>query len=102
MKYTDMACIKCGRTFTTDSPPDWSEDGPPNDGLLFISYGNYGSTVYDPQGDGLEHLVIIVCDPCILAQARKQNVLHIRLPRPNPPPAPKYRGPWLPGIEEVK
>ena len=96
MKYTDLKCIRCGRDFSTDLPADWGEDGPPNDGMLFISYGNYGSTVYDPQGNGQEYLLIVLCDECAVSQAREQNVLHICKPLPQAPPPPRYRGPWMP------
>lgn len=98
MKYTDLRCIRCGKGFTTDSPPDWKDDGPPNDGLLFISYGNYGSTVYDPQGNGQEYLLVILCDECAVAQAKSGNVMHICKPLPQPLPPPRYRGPWVPEI----
>ena len=93
MKYTELKCIRCDRSFDSD---DRSDDGPPNDGLLFISYGNYGSTVYDPQGNGQEYLLVIICDDCAVAQAERGNVMHIRKPFPQAPPPPRYRGPWDP------
>lgn len=99
MKYTDLSCIRCGKTLTTDSPPGWSEDGPLNDGLLFIAYGNYGSTVFDPQGNGDEYLVVVLCDGCAVSEAARQNVMHIRKSRPLPPPKPRYHGPWIPDQE---
>jgi hypothetical protein len=96
VKYTDLACIRCGRKFTTDAPEGFTEDGPPNEGLLFISYGNYGSTVYDPLGNGSEYLLVIVCDECATVQARAGNVMHVCKPAPVSPLPPRYRGPWIP------
>ncbi len=95
MKYTDLNCVRCGKTLTPSGPP--GEETPPNDGLLFISYGNYGSTVYDPQGNGQEYLLVVLCDECAVAQAREQNVMRICKHYPRPPqPPPAYRGPWIP------
>jgi hypothetical protein len=36
-------------------------------GLIFISYGNYGSTVFDPEPskENLTYLQICICDVCI-------------------------------------
>ena len=97
MKYTGLSCIRCGKTFTPSGPD--GDDTPPNDGLLFISYGNYGSTVYDPQGNGQEYLLVVLCDECAVGQAREQNVMHICKPVPVAPPPPRYRGPWIPDQE---
>jgi hypothetical protein len=83
----------------SDDREEWSgqDDIPPSDALLFISYGNYGSTVYDPCDPvGQEYLVIVLCDSCAVAQAREQNVMHICKPLPQAPPPPRYRGPWKP------
>ena len=79
---------------TPSGPP--GEETPPNDGLLFISYGNYGSTVYDPLDGGQEYLLVVICDECAVAQAREQKVMHICRPVPVPRPRPRYRGPWIP------
>jgi hypothetical protein len=95
MDYTDLSCIRCGKKFTPSGPP--GPDTPPNDGLLFITYGNYGSTVYDPCDPfGQEYLCVALCDACVVAQAAEQNVLHICKPLPQQPPPPRYRGPWKP------
>jgi hypothetical protein len=96
VKYTDLKCIRCGKTFTP-SVTDGGDDTPPNDGLLFITYGNYGSTIYDPLDPlGQEYLLVVLCDECVVAQAREQNVMHVRKPLPQAPPPPRYRGPWRP------
>jgi hypothetical protein len=48
-------------------------DGPA-EGTVFISYGNYGSTLFDPMS---EHtlLRINVCDKCLKVRARDNLVL---------------------------
>jgi len=99
VKYTDLACIRCGSTL----PPSVSgggDDTPPADGLLFTSYGNYGSTVYDPQGNGQEYLVVVLCDSCAVSQAAERNVMRICKPLPQAPPPSRYRGPWVPDQED--
>jgi hypothetical protein len=95
VKYTDLRCIRCCRTL---EPSVWGggEDVPPADGLLFISYGNYGSTVYDPQGNGDAYLLVVICDDCAVSQAAAGDVMHICKPLPRPPVPPRYRGPWVP------
>ena len=103
MKYTDLKCIRCGEELqpSVRSLEDqvMDADTPPADGLIFISYGNYGSTVYDPCDPmGQEYLVIVLCDECAKAQAAPgvRNIMHICKPLPQAPPPPRYRGPWLP------
>lgn len=102
MKYVDLNCIRCGKKLTPSILTEiGGDDTPPNDGLLFLSYGNYGSTVYDPMGNGQEYLLVVLCDECTVAQAKEGNVMHICKPLPQPPPPPRYRGPWVPpGNEE--
>jgi len=39
----------------------------PNDGLVFRSYGNYGSTFFDPMRESA-YLEIAICDGCMRAQ----------------------------------
>ena len=101
MRYTDLDCIRCGKRFTPSITTVDDDEAPPNDGLLFISYGNYGSTVYDPMGNGQEYLLVVLCDECAVTQAREGNVMHICKPLPQyPPPPPRYRGPWIPHEQE--
>ena len=55
-------CLKCGNELENyqDGMPFVS----PIDGLSFIAYGQYGSTVFDPM-DG-SWLQIVVCDDCVV------------------------------------
>jgi len=63
VKYTDLDCIRCGKTLPPSVTIEGDDDEiPPSDGLLFISYGNYGSTVYDPMGNAQEYLLVVICD----------------------------------------
>jgi hypothetical protein len=98
VRYTDLECIRCGKALPPSGPD--GDDTPPHDGLLFISYGNYGSTAYDPQGNGQECLLVIICDDCAVTQARAGNVMRICKPVPQPPPSLRYRGPWVPGARD--
>jgi hypothetical protein len=103
VKYADLSCIRCGRALepSSSSARVNDEDVPPAGGLLFISYGNYGSTVYDPQGNGQEYLLVVLCDDCAVAQAQAGNVLHVCKPLQVPRPPPRYRGPWQPWRSDV-
>lgn len=62
---TTLACLMCGGVLEDLSisghPPQ------PSDGVIVTIHGNYGSTVYDPNGG--EHLVSYLCDPCLTAKA---------------------------------
>lgn len=109
MKYTDLSCIRCGTAVEpslgkpAEADDDWAgwDDVPPADALLFTSYGNYGSTVYDPCDQrAQEYLTIVLCDECAVAQAHAGNVMHVCKPLPQPPTPPRYRGPWQPSTEE--
>lgn len=54
-------CIVCKKEL--ESVDEGSDIIQPMDGLHFLSYGHYGSTVYDPMnGDSID---IVICDLCI-------------------------------------
>lgn len=69
-------CFKCGKKMdpALANPMDlpWP-DIPPCDGLVFRSYGNYGSTIFDPEGtfEDERALEIAVCDECVKKHQRK-------------------------------
>jgi len=46
----------------------------PYAGTTFISYGHYGSTVFDPM-NGTTFLELNICDECLTALAAKKLVL---------------------------
>jgi hypothetical protein len=100
-----LPCIRCGKKLESaiphhvrDDMPDWQPENQPSRGTTFIARGQYGSTVFDPQGlryaAGTEFLEINVCDECMVALAHTGRVLHGVTPHPL---LPDYE-PWtLPG-----
>lgn len=91
-QYTDAHCVICKRSVDPAGPDDM-RDIPPADALIFISYGNYGSTLFD-SADGSEYLIIIICDTCAAQAAYGGNVLIARKYRPQ---VTLTRKRWLPG-----
>jgi hypothetical protein len=72
----NLTCILCGG----ELPNPYSRFQP-DGGLAFITYGHYGSTIFDPMdGSGLE---IAVCDPCVLWALEKGFAVQ------TPPAAPQ-------------
>lgn len=72
-------CFKCGKELEPVLPgrePD--ELHQPYAGTRFISYGHYGSTVFDPHvwDDASSFLEVNICDECLLRH--KENVLYGR------------------------
>ncbi len=62
---TVCMCIAChGHMQNLDE-----EGNQPKDGLEFISYGHYGSTVFDPMNGS--YLVINLCDDCLKKASAK-------------------------------
>jgi hypothetical protein len=60
-----VACIVCDSYI-----PNWDYQNDvvhPLAGLSFISYGNYGSAVFDPMWEN-QHLEIVICDKCLVAK----------------------------------
>lgn len=72
-KYTHCYCIKCNKKLTNITG-DLENALQPNDGLAFITYGHYGSTVFDPMnGDSMQ---IAVCDGCIKALDKRKKLVY--------------------------
>lgn len=63
-------CIVCGRTLSR-ATDDY--EAQPDDGVMFSTHGNYGSTVFDPMNGTT--LLINVCDECIVEAGKKGRVL---------------------------
>jgi len=66
-------CIVCGTTL--DNLDYEMQDGKrvevhPMSGLHLRTYGNYGSTIFDPMGTG-EYLDIAICDLCVMKNLDK-------------------------------
>lgn len=69
----ELDCFKCGKKLQT-SLPGSTVYNQPSEGLVFISYGQYGSTVFDPMND--TYLELNICDLCVAAH--KEHVLLVR------------------------
>ena len=98
-----LPCIRCGKGLEPafrrryepeDATPPVNQ---PAGGTMFVSYGQYGSTVFDPEGrSGREFLEINVCDECMLLAASQGCILHA-LPERQAPPPPEME-PWAPAL----
>lgn len=73
-----LSCVACGADLENVSGAAWYNQ--PFGGVAFISFGHYGSTVFDPQ-DG-SFLEINVCDSCLTNAARVGRVYLGRECRP--------------------
>lgn len=72
------------------------DGGPPLDGLIFVSHGNYGSRIYDPGVfDGADQFLrVVVCDECV---ARAAGDRLVQQGRPQRQPATQYEL-WTPDV----
>ncbi len=73
---SQLPCLKCGSQ-TSPAMPDPDSETPPADAMLFISYGNYGSRVFDSVLAD-EYLLAVICDRCVTQAGEKGIVLHCR------------------------
>lgn len=70
MSEPALPCIVCGRELRNVFD---EADNQPNDGVVFTSHGNYGSTVFD---DFIgQHLEVNLCDPCLVRAGEQGRVL---------------------------
>jgi hypothetical protein len=65
LRPSALACIACKKPLPNFAGEDSNH---PMNGLEFVTYGHYGSTVFDPM-DG-SSLVINICDECVVALGR--------------------------------
>lgn len=79
-----LSCLVCDKDLhpsVTSQDPDTPviDAVPPLDGLVFIARGNYGSSIFDPVGDGqnASYLEINICDDCVTE--KHKNVREVRL-----------------------
>jgi hypothetical protein len=95
MKYTDLHCVRCSKAVepSVRRIPERNSSVTPADALLFISYGNYGSTAFDPVSD-CEYLCIIICDACAVALSDAGNVMHVQRARPAVTRRTEAQRPW--------
>lgn len=63
-----VPCFRCGQVldYAFSRPVGAPPHNQPADGCVFRSYGNYGSTVFDPYRESA-WLEIAICDACLLA-----------------------------------
>jgi hypothetical protein len=100
VKYTDLRCARCDATAEPSvssafsSPAD--ETIPPNDALLFLSYGNYGSRMFD-SADSSQYLLILICDNCAGELRDAGNVMLVTKERPAVTRQRHVQEPWRPG-----
>jgi hypothetical protein len=91
---TTLDCFKCGSALEPVLRDNAGNQ--PYAGTTFISYGHYGSTVWDPpiSEGNRRFLEINICDRCLVAG--KDAVLHVdKIPQ-----APIYNHqPWNPEAE---
>lgn len=75
---TSLKCIICKKGLDPVFPDIDEDCHQPSNGLMFISYGNYGSTVFDPPGStaNLTFLQTCICDACIIVN--KEFVFLVR------------------------
>lgn len=85
-----MPCIVCRKPLES-SLPGSNSSMQPADAVWFSSYGQYGSTVFDPQ-DGSQ-IRINVCDACLIE--RQDLVWHARFVERQPELL--FSQPWKPG-----
>ncbi len=67
-------CFCCGNYLSIDLDRDPTALTAVYDGLWFRSYGNYGSSVFDPMPDD-GFLQIVICDSCV--EKKSERVTHI-------------------------
>jgi hypothetical protein len=76
-RTSPLPCIVCGSTlepvFSAADASGVASPYQPADAVAFSAYGQYGSTVFDPQDES--QLQINVCDKCL--QERKDRVWHV-------------------------
>lgn len=71
VKRWALPCIVCDKTLEAVSDTDPVQ---PHEAVTFRAYGQYGSTVFDPQDSS--QLYINVCDTCLAEKGRAGAVWH--------------------------
>lgn len=69
-----VPCIICGEPIEHVDRAPQPHVNQPYRGTAFSSHGHYGSTAFDPIGEGLV-IEVNFCDPCLVEAAEKQRVL---------------------------
>jgi hypothetical protein len=72
-------CLVCGHPLETCDP---AKTGflSVNDGVIYSTSGNYGSTVLDDNGS----IVFVICDACLVKHRDRLRAYSVTRPRPRP------------------
>lgn len=71
--YKHCYCVRCNKKLN-NYDGDSNNHIQPVGGVAFITYGHYGSTVFDPMnGDTMQ---IAVCDECLKALDKKKKLVY--------------------------
>jgi len=92
----NTACVICGKELNSAFWDDTDDQAPPSGATVFISHGNYGSTVWDPMTP--EYLQVTLCDKCLSQAAASGRVLHCE---PQPVTTPVIYSTWTGPREEL-
>lgn len=88
-----LPCFACGKPLEPVFDRFAKETRQPADAVMFSSYGQYGSTAFDPQDNS--QIQINICDPCL--RGRKDRVWHVRYTRQAA--QEMFSKPWNPEVE---
>lgn len=88
---TPLPCFACGEQLQPVFTNVTIGSEQPAEAVGFYAYGQYGSTVFDPQDDS--QIQINICDPCLLRN--KERVWHARYVRREVQEI--FSKPWSPG-----
>jgi hypothetical protein len=74
---TDVpACFRCDKQMSDAYPRDLWRIPAPSRGTLFISRGNYGSTLWDPGATpDRRYLLGVICDDCLVVLRGARQIL---------------------------
>lgn len=89
-----LPCLVCGRTLVSAFGPGGGRQ--PSEAVMFLAYGNYGSTVYDPlvSQAGRQWLEVNVCDACLLKAGQQGRIAFaVSVPQPNETVYTPWKGP---------
>lgn len=93
-----ITCFACGSELELLWPDEPTLPPQCHDAVMFKASGNYGSTVYDPAAPGRqspEHLLINVCDGCLIRRADRVTLVKERIMRPR-----LVCEPWRPEVRD--
>lgn len=61
IRHETCHCIVCTKVMQNIATDDGFQ---PSGGLCFMTYGHYGSHIFDPM-DGSTFLEVVICDDCV-------------------------------------